>query len=326
MIVVKDVKYSLTDFLFGKFIKSHPNLIEPLYKENKKFYQITIYLSPGDCHRYYSPSNIHILNRIYLPGFLEPVRPNYLQKHPKALLKNERVTLNCAKEGSNDVLYITYVGALNVGSITLSFDDFLKTNSKLSKVENENPGFYVIQYNEILNPRSKKIERKPLIFYKPKAPYLYTQLENDIEEFDIRDMLDVDVDIVNKYKINLDEVKIPYFKLREKLIYEALFKDRDNLTYNYGNSFKSVDLNVFKMKKKLSNPKELAIEKYTMSEKGIHLEKREEMGWFNFGSTIVLVFSVDKEKNIKFNFKNGDVVKIGKSLYDVEDKNSYVKL
>jgi len=326
MIVVKDVKYSLTDFLFGNFIKSHPQLIEPIYNENKKFYQITIYLSPGDCHRYYSPSNIHVLNRIYLPGFLEPVRPNYLQKHPKALLKNERVTLYCAKEGSNDNLYITYVGALNVGSITLCFDDFLKTNSRLSKEEKENPGFYVLQYNEILNPSAKKLERKPLIFYKPKAPYLYTQLEKDTEEFDIRDMLNVDVDIVNKYKINLDEVKIPYFKLREKLIYEALFKDRDNLTYNYGNNFKSVDLNVFKMKKKLSNPKELAIEKYNMSEKGIHLVKGEEMGWFNFGSTIVLVFSVDKEKNIKFNYKSGDIVKIGQSLYDIADYNNINKL
>lgn len=320
MIVVKYVKYSLTDFLFGSFVKNFPQLMNNIYDEKKKFYQITIYLSPGDCHRYYSPSDIHINHRIYLPGFLEPVRPSYLQKHPKALLTNERVTLECEKVNSNDSLYITYVGALNVGSISLSFDDFLNTNRKLTKEEKQNPGFHVLQYSEILSPGAKKIERKPLVYYKPKAPLFYQELEKDTEEFDLRDMIDVDADVVKKYKIELDEVKIPFHKLREKLIYEAMFKEKESLECNYENSFKSVDLNLYKMKKKLNNPKELSIEKYKVSEKGIYMEKKDEMGWFNFGSTIVLVFSVDKEKNIKFNFKNGDVVKIGQSLYDVEEK------
>lgn len=269
---------------------------------------------------------MHISNRIYLPGFLEPVKPSYIQKHPKVFLTNERVTLNCAKEGSNDSLFITYVGALNVGSISLSFDDFLKTNQKLTKEEKENPGYFVLNYSEILSPGTKKLERKPLLYYKPKAPLFYQELEKDTEEFDIRDMLDVDVDIVNKYKIDLGDVKIPFHKLREKLIYEALFKDREDLNYNYGNSFKSVDLNVYKMKKKFSNPKELNLENYQMSEKGIHLEKGEEMGWFNFGSTIVLVFSVDKDKNIKFKYNSGDVVKIGQSLYDIEEVENKIKL
>jgi phosphatidylserine decarboxylase len=314
------------EFLFGKFVQTYPHLIEPIYNENKKYYQITIYLSPGDCHRYYSPSNMHISNRIYLPGFLEPVRPKYLQKHPKALLTNERVTLNCSKEDSNDALFITYVGALNVGSITLCFDDFLRTNKVLTKEEKENPGFFVLKYSEIVSPGAKKLERKPLIFYKPKAPLFYQELEKDTEEFDIRDMLDVDVDIVKKYKIDLGNVKIPLHKLREKLIYESLFRDRENLTYNYCNSFQSVDLNIYKMKKKLSNPKELSLENYKISEKGIHLEKGEEMGWFNFGSTIVLVFSVDKEKNIKFKYNSGDVVKIGQSLYEFDQNNNDIKL
>jgi phosphatidylserine decarboxylase len=326
MIVVKNIKYSLTEFLFGKYIQNYPHLIDPIYNENKKIYQITIYLSPGDCHRYYSPSNIHISNRIYLPGFLEPVKPSYIQKHPKVFVTNERVTLDCKKEGTNDALFITYVGALNVGSITLSFDDFLKTNQNLTKEEKENPAFFVLQYSDILSPGAKKLERKQLIYFKPKAPLLYQELEKDTEEFDIRDMLDVDVDIVNKYKIDLGDVKIPFHKLREKLIYEALFKNKEKLEFNYENSFKSVDLNLYKMKKKLSNPKELALENYKMSEKGIYLEKGEEMGWFNFGSTIVLVFSVDKEKNVRFKYNSGDVVRIGQSLYEYEQVNKNFKL
>jgi hypothetical protein len=43
-----------------------------------------------------------------------------------------------------------------------------------------------------------------------------------------------------------------------------------------------------------------------VSEKGIHLVKREEMGWFNFGSTIVLVFSVEK-KNISYSILKAEM-------------------
>jgi len=89
---------------------------------------MTIYLSPGDCHRYYSPANMDISERIYIPGFLAPVKPSYVFKHPKTFSLNERVTLRgkfSHPSRNTDVLYITFVGALNVGSINLNFDDYL---------------------------------------------------------------------------------------------------------------------------------------------------------------------------------------------------------
>jgi len=109
------------------------------------------------------------------------------------LLTNERVTLRSNFDNDN-LLFITYVGAINVGSISLVFDDVLKTGKRL---------------------KSKNIEN-----------------------------------LINHYK----------------------------------------------------NP--------------VKLERGEEMGWFNFGSTIVLIFTCDEASNISFQFKEGEKVKIGQKLFD----------
>lgn len=181
---------------------------------------MTIYLSPGDCHRYYSPANISISDRIYIPGFLAPVKPSYVLKHPKTFSLNERVTLRCkyknevkVKETKNkanynrnpkekdDVLFITLVGALNVGSINLSFDENLITNEK-NYIENiEDESQFIVKYKD-----------------------------------------------------------------------------------------------------------------------GVEVNKKDELGWFNFGSTIVLVFSEDKDKEIVPRFKEGEKIKIGETLFDVKKK------
>ena len=130
MLIVKKFKYSLNDFLFGGNENFIGDLNEFMTKEN--VYQVTIYLSPGDCHRYFSPGDIYVEKRIHTLGFLEPVRPKYVFKHPKVFKTNERVTLKCKLQGDKDnLLYVSFVGALNVGSIKLNFDDLFTTNQKL---------------------------------------------------------------------------------------------------------------------------------------------------------------------------------------------------
>ena len=52
---------------------------------------------------------------------------------------------------------------------------------------------------------------------------------------------------------------------------------------------------------------------YQISEKGVHLKRIQEVGLFNFGSTIVLIFS--SEKPVEFKYKVGDQIKIGNQLY-----------
>jgi phosphatidylserine decarboxylase len=316
LFIIKNIKYSLTEFLFGNQFKNFSYLADNLFQDKKKTFQITIYLSPGDCHRYYSPADLNITDRVYIPGFLEPVRPSYLKKHPKVFLTNERVTLRCLNK-KNDLVFITYVGALNVGSVNLSFDDFLQTNKKLNSFEKSDPGFFVLRYTDIIKPKTKVFERKPLIFFRPSSPLLLQDIEKESQEFDMRDMINLDIDIVKDYKIKREDIKSSYLSFKENFLFHLIMYGKEDLKYNLYNSFLSYDIELHKKKMKLQNPKELKLEKYTISEEGLKMNRKEEMGWFNFGSTIVLIFTVDKEKEINFKFKEGDIVKIGQSLYDL---------
>jgi len=56
------------------------------------------------------------------------VKPDYVNKHKDVLKDNERV--NILGEWSHGFFSMSFIGALNVGSICLLFDDELKTNIK----------------------------------------------------------------------------------------------------------------------------------------------------------------------------------------------------
>jgi phosphatidylserine decarboxylase precursor len=320
LIIVKNRKYSLSEFLFGIHKESYSKLVEPILDNSKDYYQITIYLSPADCHRYFSPNNFHIHHRIYLPGFLEPVRPNYLNKHQDTLLTNERVTLIGDVEGSRHKVYMTMVGALNVGSINISFDDFLKTNQSLITTTPQDSGNFVVNYSDIINPSSSTQENFEFIYYKPSIPLLLKELENDTSEFDIRDMINIDINVEEKQNVEIDksiQSNLSYSKIKEILIMNKLKTGIEDLPHTIFNNFNTMNLNSFKTMKKLNSPKSLSIENYKVSNKGVFLSKGEEIGWFNFGSTIVLVFSVDSKQKLKFNYSAGDRVQIGQDLYNL---------
>jgi len=301
LILVKNVKYSLSEFLFGnrpinQFIYDISELIE-----KKNLYQITLYLSPGDCHRYFSATQMNVLNRIYIPGFLMPVKPSFVNKHTNTYKVNERVTIKGEIVKSDNIVYTTYVGALNVGSINLNFDDFLSTSQKINSKELEkNNGSYILNYNQLIQG-TKSLEREKLYFYNPKMSLLLDYTQAELDEFDIRDLVDIDNIVSDKKK--------------EVALALELDKMIPNLKYKYENQFMEYDSIIYSLKKKFENPKKLKIENYEVSNKGILINKLEEVGWFNFGSSIVLIFSVDKNKKIDFNFKPGDKVKIGEALY-----------
>ena len=80
-----------------------------------------IYLAPGDYHRYHSPAYFTANYRRHIAGYLEPVMPSYLQKHKDVLKNNERV--NVLGDWKHGFFAISFIGALNVGSIKLHFDD-----------------------------------------------------------------------------------------------------------------------------------------------------------------------------------------------------------
>jgi phosphatidylserine decarboxylase len=95
---------------------------------------INFYLSPMDYHRYHVPMDMVVSRVVHVPGLLYPVNFKYLQKIPALFVKNERVILEC-RDSNNRYFYMVLVGALNVGKMTLTFDERIETNVDASEVK-----------------------------------------------------------------------------------------------------------------------------------------------------------------------------------------------
>jgi phosphatidylserine decarboxylase len=90
---------------------------------------INLYLSPRDYHHVHAPCSMRIIRRVHIPGALWPVNNWALSRVPLLFQKNERVVLEFESEFGAGALVM--VGALNVGSMRLEFDN-LSTNHPLS--------------------------------------------------------------------------------------------------------------------------------------------------------------------------------------------------
>ncbi|CCF56180.1 hypothetical protein KAFR_0A07460 [Kazachstania africana CBS 2517] len=96
--------------------------------KNTKLFFAVIYLSPGDYHHYHSPVDWVCNTRRHFPGDLYSVSPYFQRNFPNLFVLNERVSLlGYWKHG---FFSMTPVGATNVGSIKLNFDEELVTNVK----------------------------------------------------------------------------------------------------------------------------------------------------------------------------------------------------
>lgn len=105
---------------------------ESLDKDELKngFDYANIYLSPKDYHHYHSPCDLQILSSWYKKGSLFSVSPKTLLKVPNLYAKNERVILKTVLP-NNKLLWIVFVGALNVGKMRFCFDEKIQTNANL---------------------------------------------------------------------------------------------------------------------------------------------------------------------------------------------------
>ena len=98
--------------------------------KSTSLYYAVIYLAPGDYHRFHSPANWVVERRRHFAGELFSVSP-YLQRTlPGLFTLNERVVL-LGRWRHGFFSYIP-VGATNVGSIKVNFDQELRTNSLLT--------------------------------------------------------------------------------------------------------------------------------------------------------------------------------------------------
>jgi phosphatidylserine decarboxylase len=87
---------------------------------------MVIYLAPSDYHRFHAPAICNAEYRRHIAGYLDPVKPSYVNKHKDVFKNNERV--NLFGNWSNGFFFQSFVGALNVGSIKLLCDPKLTTN------------------------------------------------------------------------------------------------------------------------------------------------------------------------------------------------------
>ena len=123
---IKGFSYSVRELLTNRF---EADAVAPV--ENGKY--INFYLAPGDYHRYHVPIDMKVLRVVHVPGLLYPVNFKYLRKIPALFVKNERVILECI-DNANRLFFIVLIGALNVGKMTLSFDDRIRTNSDARQI------------------------------------------------------------------------------------------------------------------------------------------------------------------------------------------------
>jgi len=126
---VKGRSYRLDEFMLGyrdDSDKSVPALVQNVLDRGNKLFYMVIYLAPSDYHRFHSPAIFNVESRRHVAGYLDPVKPSYVNKHKDVFKNNERV--NLFGNWNHGFFLTSFVGALNVGSIKLTFDPTLKTN------------------------------------------------------------------------------------------------------------------------------------------------------------------------------------------------------
>ena len=109
---VKGSLYPLKDLIGEEAIRNISS------KPGKSLYYCTIYLAPGDYHRFHAPAKMKIESIKIFSGEVLSVAPLMMKLIPKLLCMNERVAIN----GKWQHGFISYVpvGAANVGSIVIN--------------------------------------------------------------------------------------------------------------------------------------------------------------------------------------------------------------
>ncbi|KAI8994710.1 phosphatidylserine decarboxylase-domain-containing protein [Pilobolus umbonatus] len=97
-------------------------------KPGNSLFFCVVYLAPGDYHRFHSPTNWVVETRRHFAGELFSVSPYFVKLLQNLFVLNERVAL--LGKWKHGFFSMIPVGATNVGSIKINFDEALKTNRK----------------------------------------------------------------------------------------------------------------------------------------------------------------------------------------------------
>ncbi|XP_027861219.1 phosphatidylserine decarboxylase proenzyme, mitochondrial isoform X3 [Xiphophorus couchianus] len=127
---VKGVTYSLENFL-GPPSRPSPDPASfqdrLLSSPDRALFHVVVYLAPGDYHCFHSPADWRVELRRHFPGSLMSVNPGVARWVKELFCLNERVVLS--GQWRHGFFSLTAVGATNVGSIRVYFDQELRTNA-----------------------------------------------------------------------------------------------------------------------------------------------------------------------------------------------------
>ncbi|XP_038563206.1 phosphatidylserine decarboxylase proenzyme, mitochondrial isoform X3 [Micropterus salmoides] len=128
---VKGVTYSLENFLGPQ--KRRGNESSSSFRDlllsspDNDLFHVVVYLAPGDYHCFHSPTDWRVELRRHFPGSLMSVNPGVARLVKELFCLNERVALT--GHWQHGFFSLTAVGATNVGSIRVYFDQELQTNA-----------------------------------------------------------------------------------------------------------------------------------------------------------------------------------------------------
>ena len=99
-----------------------------LHPDRNNLYFCVIYLAPGDYHRFHSPVAWVVERRRHFTGDLFSVSPYIVNRLKDLFVLNERIAL--LGRWRYGFFGMVPVGATNVGSIRINFDESLRTNTR----------------------------------------------------------------------------------------------------------------------------------------------------------------------------------------------------
>ncbi|KAJ2784299.1 phosphatidylserine decarboxylase 1 [Coemansia javaensis] len=125
--VVNGIPYTLGDMIGGGVRPAAQTLGREL-RGDERLYFCVVYLAPGDYHRFHSPANWIVEARRHFAGELYSVSPYIARTIRNLFVLNERVAL--LGRWRHGFMSMTAVGATNVGSVVVNFDEALRTNAR----------------------------------------------------------------------------------------------------------------------------------------------------------------------------------------------------
>ena len=299
---VKEHAYRLDEFLFGYKQAAKggkrttmERMVDSARTRQNKIMFLVLYLSPKDYHRFHSPATFTASYRRHIAGYLEPVDPRYVAGHRDVYASNERV--NVLGDWAHGFLAVSFVGATNVGSIKLHFDEDLRTNVSRPKPPYVSDKSYAALSESDSAFWGYPVRRKSRGVDEEEA----FEIDRYLAEFDIKDVV-ASEDAKSAFVYGApQENRLPFNALngfKERLPEETDQAGQKNM----------------ELLSKLESPGSAyqTNKTYTVTPTGVFLRKGEELGMFEMGSSIVLLFECPKEMEVVKG--EGDVVKYGERI------------